>query len=120
MFIVDKQPDKRLLNEERTVHTKYDKKHTVIFHTPNAELVAKHLPDGSKLFLGNLPLHYEDKDELASVFAKYGDILDIKFHKGRKTGYAFIQFTTSEATSEAMANESGRIMSGGFKIGNFR
>jgi RNA recognition motif-containing protein len=52
------------------------------------------IPNGSRLYVGNLPLSYDSKEEIAKVFAKYGDILSISFETGKRT---LVQFKTKEA-----------------------
>jgi hypothetical protein len=96
---------------------KYDQKNSVSFFTPEEELSKMNIPNGSRLYVGNLPLSYDSKEEIAKVFAKYGDILSISFETGKRTVHGLVQFKTKEACAMALKNEDRRLMDGGFKLG---
>lgn len=76
-----------------------------------------HLSAGSRLFVGNLELNYEDKEELTSVFGKYGAILDISFKNMSRSTHGYIQFDNVESCQKARVTEDRKEMKGGFKLG---
>lgn len=115
-FSIDTRPQDIPVQSHEDIH-KYDPVHIVRFFTPESEMA--NCPTGSKMWVGNLPIGYNDREELASIFGRYGDILDISFGKGKITGYSKIQFLTVEACANACKNEDRRLMKGGFKLGIF-
>jgi hypothetical protein len=73
-------------------------------------------PEGSKLFVGNLPLGYDNTQELTDIFSKYGTIVGISFIPSPKMTYGFIQFDTTDAVKKSIEKEDRRLMSSGFKL----
>lgn len=67
-----------------------------------------------KLFVGNLPFTMTD-DQLVQLFAAYGavtaNIVKDKF-SGRSKGFAFVEFETDEAATEAMKALDGSSQDG--------
>ncbi len=90
---------------------KYHPVHTVAFYPP-AGLISK-LPRGARLFLGRLPQQMT-KDELASIFVQYGNIVEIVL----KGVFGFIQFETHEECKEAADRENQRELHGS-RIGTY-
>jgi RNA recognition motif-containing protein len=89
----------------------------VQLNTPEEEL--KKLPVGSKLFVGNLPVDYNDEDELVSIFSLYGNIYGISFvHKPRMT-QAYIQFDQPASVKMSIEKEDRKVMKQGYKLGKF-
>jgi RNA recognition motif-containing protein len=84
--------------------------HAVTFTTTDEMLMS--LPLGSRLFLGRLATEKTDRNELASIFAKYGPIHEISL----KNTFGFIQFATAEACQAAILHEQGRVI-GGLSVG---
>ncbi|KAJ3088102.1 hypothetical protein HK102_009590 [Quaeritorhiza haematococci] len=86
--------------------------HTVTF-AAHPSVIGK-LPPGSRLFLGNLASERTDKGEVASIFAQYGNIVEILF----KGSYGFIQYDNPTSCREAIRCEQGRVL-GGINLGEF-
>jgi RNA recognition motif-containing protein len=84
--------------------------HTVTFTTTDEMLMS--LPLGSRLFIGRLATEKTDRNELASIFVKYGPIHEISL----KNTFGFIQFATAEACQAAILHEQGRVI-GGLSVG---
>lgn len=84
--------------------------HAVTFTTTDEMLMS--LPLGSRLFLGRLAAEKTDRNELASIFAKYGPIHEISL----KSTFGFIQFDSAEACQAAILHEQGRVI-GGLSVG---
>jgi hypothetical protein len=111
---IETKPEDIPVQSNDDIH-KYDPVHTVRFFTPESEMA--NCPNGSKMWVGNLPIGYNDREELASIFGRYGDILDISFGNGKITGYSKIQFVTTESCVNACKKEDRRLMQLGFKLG---
>ena len=71
------------------------------------------LPPNSRLFIGNLPSEKTSLDEIASIFAKYGNIEEITL----KETYGFVQFATADACRKAIKAENHREL-GNLRLGN--
>ncbi|KAL1995064.1 hypothetical protein VTN49DRAFT_1251 [Thermomyces lanuginosus] len=65
-------------------------------------------PQGSRLFVGNLPTERVTKRDLFHVFHKYGTITQISI----KQAYGFIQFTDANACRQALQEEQGGVIRG--------
>lgn len=65
-----------------------------------------------RLYLGNLPKDSIDREELQSVFSDYGDSVNIKVIKDRKTGkcrgFAFLTVPTDEMADELIEKHNGQ------------
>lgn len=59
----------------------------------------------SRTFVGNLNTFILTKDDVESIFQRYGRIIGISMHKG----YAFVQYTTEQEARNAVAGEDQRI-----------
>lgn len=88
----------------------YNPQHKVIFSSPPQVLFS--LAPDSRLFVGNLASEKTSKEELARIFAQYGDIYEIVL----KESYGFVQYNNSESVREAIRMENGRLV-GGLKLG---
>lgn len=89
---------------------RFHETNAVHYSSPSAALAQ--CPAQSRLFIGNLATEKTSKEELASIFVKYGNILEISL----KSSYGFIQFDTSSALEMAIQNENGRLV-GGLRLG---
>jgi hypothetical protein len=65
----------------------------------------------------NLPIGYDNKDELMEIFSKYGKIVSIEF-KTLKCVHGFIQFENQTEMLVALKAEDRREMPQGFKLSN--
>ncbi|KAJ3271293.1 hypothetical protein HDV01_006889 [Terramyces sp. JEL0728] len=86
----------------------------VVHASPHTTL--EQMPAGSKLFVGNLPLDYTNKDEIARVFSHYGNIYDIAFQVMSRTTHGYVQFDNPNSVKEALRKEDRREMPGGYKL----
>ncbi|KAJ3037160.1 hypothetical protein HK097_003597 [Rhizophlyctis rosea] len=87
--------------------------HTVTFSTTQS--VLNTIPPGSRLFIDNLNADRLQRKEVASIFAKYGNVVEILL----KENYGFVQFDNWEACWQAIRDENGRSVQGS-KWGEFR
>lgn len=87
----------------------------VVYASPHTTI--EQMPTGSKLFVGNLPLDYTNKDEIARVFSHYGNIYDIAFQVMSRTTHGYVQFDNPQSVKEAIKKEDRREMPGGYKLG---
>ena len=70
-------------------------------------------PPRSRIFLGNLASEKTSKEELYSIFRKYGNIVeDIVIRKS----FGFVQYDNADSALAAIAGENGRII-GGMRLG---
>ncbi|KAJ3257715.1 hypothetical protein HK103_004342 [Boothiomyces macroporosus] len=86
----------------------------VVYASPHTTI--EQMPTGSKLFVGNLPLDYTNKDEIARVFSHYGNIYDIAFQVMSRTTHGYVQFDNPQSVKEAIKKEDRREMPGGYKL----
>jgi len=84
-----------------------------VYYNYNNKLI-KNLPKDSRLFIGNLRSEKTTKEELASIFRRYGNIYEIVI----KSSYGFIQFDKPESCQRAINNENRRPI-GGLQIGKY-
>eukprot|EP01080_Neovahlkampfia_damariscottae_P001775 gene1775-544_t len=62
-------------------------------------------PENCRVFVGNLDYSSTDKDELAKIFAPYGELAEeVHIHKG----FAFVQYKTPEDAQDAIKGEQAR------------
>lgn len=58
-----------------------------------------------KLYVGNLPFSTSE-EEIKSMFAPYGEIVDVKLitdrYSGRSKGFAFVEFATEDQARAAV------------------
>ncbi|KAJ1565012.1 hypothetical protein HK096_005057, partial [Nowakowskiella sp. JEL0078] len=80
--------------------------HSVHFSSPLSAIAE--LPSGARLFLGNLASERTDRHEIASIFAKYGNICEISL----KASFGFVQFDNPRSCHEAINGEKGRNVGG--------
>lgn len=66
----------------------------------------------------NLPLGYENSQELLEIFSKYGKVSSIEF-KTLKCVHGFIQFQSEGEMLAALKAEDRREMPEGFKLSKF-
>ena len=62
----------------------------------------------SRIFVGNLNTFTLSKDDVETIFRRYGKIIGISMHKG----YAFIQYTNEYDARNSVAAEDQRIYAG--------
>ncbi|KAJ3317861.1 hypothetical protein HDV06_001102 [Boothiomyces sp. JEL0866] len=86
----------------------------VVYASPHTTI--EQMPTGSKLFVGNLPLDYTNKDEIARVFSHYGNIYDIAFQVMSRTTHGYVQFDNPLSVKDAIKKEDRREMPGGYKL----
>lgn len=60
----------------------------------------------SRVFLGNLNTGYVTREEIESIFSRYGRITGVSLHKG----FGFVQYTSEYCARCAVEGEHGRIM----------
>ncbi|KAI5790006.1 hypothetical protein FPQ18DRAFT_367853 [Pyronema domesticum] len=65
-------------------------------------------PNGSRLFIGNLPTEKVTKRDLFRLFIKHGRLAQISI----KQAYGFVQFLTSESCAAALRHEQGSSVRG--------
>ncbi len=69
------------------------------------------LEDKKKLYVGNLPYRVTS-DELRSLFAEFGEIVDaiviIDRGSGRSKGFGFVEFAKEEEAQKAIDAMSGK------------
>lgn len=63
----------------------------------------------ARVFIGNLPFDKVTKEELETMFSKYGKILGISTHE---RGFGFVQYSKEEEGQEAVKNEDGGLLKG--------
>ncbi|KAJ3222393.1 hypothetical protein HK099_002337 [Clydaea vesicula] len=61
-------------------------------------------PPNSRLFIGNLNVESTSKEELQSIFSKYGTITEISL----QSTFGFVQFETIESCDKAIQFEQGK------------
>ena len=86
------------------------KQYTVSFTT---HIPADKLPQDARLFVGNLAVEKTSMEELAQVFVKYGNILEISM----KQSFAFVQFDNAAACTMAIQCENHRMI-GDLRLGS--
>lgn len=68
-----------------------------------------------KLYVGNLPYN-TTQDDLRSLFASYGDVVDAVVitdrATGRSKGFGFVEFATEEAAKAAVEKMNGSDIEG--------
>lgn len=72
-------------------------------------------PPNCRIFIGNLASEATSKEELRSIFIKYGEITEDPIIR---RCFGFIQYDNEESTQRAMKKENGRQI-GHRKIGTF-
>jgi hypothetical protein len=80
--------------------------HKVIFSSPPNIMFS--LPPDSRLFVGNLASEKTSREELARIFAQYGDIFEVVL----KESYGFVQYDNPQSCLEAIRMENGRVVAG--------
>ncbi|KAI9030393.1 hypothetical protein DFJ74DRAFT_468365 [Hyaloraphidium curvatum] len=85
---------------------RFNPHHKVHFTSPNSVMFS--LPNDSRLFVGNLASEKTSKEEMARIFAQYGDVYEIVI----KDSYGFIQYDNAESVLEAIRMENGRLLAG--------
>ncbi|KAL1964317.1 hypothetical protein VTN77DRAFT_7137 [Rasamsonia byssochlamydoides] len=65
-------------------------------------------PQGSRLFVGNLPTERVTKRDLFHIFHKYGKLAQISI----KQAYGFVQFLDAESCYQALQGEQGGVVRG--------
>ncbi|KAI8924706.1 hypothetical protein BC831DRAFT_464058 [Entophlyctis helioformis] len=76
--------------------------HTVYYTPPENALL--HVPPKCRLFMGQLPAEHISKQEVAQIFAKYGNILEISL----KGSFGFVQFDNPASCQMAIQCEDRR------------
>lgn len=84
----------------------FDTKH-LVFYKPPPNTISR-LPLGSRMFVGNLSSAKTTHADVATIFAKYGNIFEIVL----RGSYGFVQFETIEACHEAIKCETGNSIQG--------
>lgn len=73
------------------------------------------MTSSSKVFVGNLNFA-TTKDELATAFSEVGEVVDVHIPSDRETGrprgFAFVQFASADAASEAIVKFDGQELGG--------
>ena len=66
----------------------------------------------SKLFVGNLNFQTTE-DELSTLFAQYGKVVEVKLAKDKITkkarGFGFVKMQTEESAGEALKQLNGQV-----------
>ncbi|MDP3276743.1 MAG: RNA-binding protein, partial [Deltaproteobacteria bacterium] len=69
----------------------------------------------TRLYVGNLAFHTTE-DSLLSVFARFGDVAEVKLvldrETGRSRGFAFVTMATPEGATKAIAEMDGQSLDG--------
>jgi cold-inducible RNA-binding protein len=73
------------------------------------------MTSSSKVFVGNLNFA-TTKDELSAAFSQVGEVVDVHIpadrETGRPRGFAFVQFASADAASEAITRFDGHEIGG--------
>jgi len=68
---------------------------------------------GARIYVGNLP-YSADNAQLSQLFSAYGDVVDVRVITDRSTGqskgFAFVEMSTEEAASRAIAELNGTML----------
>ena len=62
----------------------------------------------SRVFVGNLNTSALTKDDVRTIFERYGDVVAVSTHRG----YAFVQYTSDSSARNAVAGEDQRVYAG--------
>ena len=70
---------------------------------------------GKRLYVGNLPYRMTE-DELATVFAEVGEVVDVNIIMDRETrrpkGFAFVEMEDEQAATAAISQLNGKEVGG--------
>lgn len=70
---------------------------------------------GKRLYVGNLPYRMTE-DELATVFAEVGEVVDVSIvmdrETGRSKGFAFVEMADDESAVSAISQFNGADVGG--------
>lgn len=75
----------------------------------NLPKTAKHRPKNARVFVGNLASEFTTPQEMIKIFYKYGELIE---EPVLRRSFGFIQYSSPESASRAVAGEQARIIGG--------